>query len=188
MRDNIQRAIQALAYTNAFWRDVAIFCAAALLYFLVVAWFVAVYLQRQRLTFAVVLRVALLFGLSYVIAKVAGHVIVDPRPYLVQQIVPLIPLAHDNGFPSDHSLLAWALALSLVWLGPSSIWPFVLGAILVMLGRLGIAAHHSLDVGGSALIVLVIALILGRLPMPKGWDRPLLRHHRWPRFLRVSEE
>lgn len=187
MRDTIQQSIQTLTYANTFWRDVAIFCAAALLYVLVLAWIVAVYLQRRRITSAVVLRVVLLFGLSYVVARLAGHVIIDPRPYVVQQIPPLIPLAHDNGFPSDHALLAWALVLSLVWLGPSVIWPFGAGAVLVMLGRLGIAAHHTLDVGGSALIVLFIALILGRLPMPAGWDRPLLRHRRWPRFLRVPE-
>jgi membrane-associated phospholipid phosphatase len=185
--DTFQQAIQALAYANPFWRAAAIFCAAVLLYLLVLAWVAAVYLQRRRLTMGVVARVVLLFGLSYGVAKLAGHVILDPRPYLVQQIAPLIPLAHDNGFPSDHSLLAWALALSLIWLAPPFVWPFAAGAVLVMLGRLGIAAHHTLDVGGSALIVLVVALLVARLPLPAGWHRPLLRHPRWPRYLRVPE-
>jgi membrane-associated phospholipid phosphatase len=185
MTDFVQRGAQTLAYTDDLTRNVAIFFAGKLVFVLVIAWLLVVLRQRSRITPASVIRLVLLLGVSYIGAKLVSHVVSDPRPYLVQHIQPLIPLSTDNGFPSDHSLLAWALAISLVWFAPSAVWPFVVGAILVMLGRLGVAAHHTVDVTGSALIVIVVALIVSRLPLPDQWEQRLFADRRWPAFLRV---
>jgi membrane-associated phospholipid phosphatase len=140
---------------------------------------------QERISVASTLRTVLVFGVSYVAAKAMSHVISDPRPYIVQHIQPLLPLAHDNGFPSDHSLLAWALALSLIWLAPGAVWPFVVGAVLVMLGRLGVAAHHTLDVAGSAAIVFVVAGLVALPRWPAAWRLPIFADRRWPTFLRL---
>jgi membrane-associated phospholipid phosphatase len=185
MHDQIQRSVQAFAYTDGLTRDAAIVCAAVLVFLLAAAWIVTVYRARAGITVAATARTVLLLGVAYVLAKALGHVISDPRPYVVQHIQPLIPLAHDNGFPSDHALLAWALALSLCWLAPAAVAPFAVGAVLVMFGRLGVAAHHTLDVAGSALIVAAVALLLTLLPLPARWERPLFAHPAWPGFLRV---
>jgi len=40
-------------------------------------------------------------------------------------------------------------------------------------GRLGVGAHHTIDVLGSVLIVVVVAAVSGALPLPDAWDRPL---------------
>lgn len=185
MHDVFQRSVQSLAYTDALTRAFAVFCAAVLLFLLIAAWLIVVFRQRARVSLASGLRTALLFGVSYVAAKLISHVVSDPRPYIVQHIQPLLPLAHDNGFPSDHSLLAWALVFSLVWLAPAAVWPFVVGALFVMLGRLGVAAHHTLDVTGSAAIVFVVAGLVALLRWPAAWRRPIFADHRWPAFLRV---
>jgi membrane-associated phospholipid phosphatase len=185
MTDFVQRGVQTLAYTDGLTRHIAVFFAGKLVFVLAIAWLLVVFWQRSRITPASVIRLVLLLAVSYVAAKLVSHVVIDPRPYLVQHIKPLIQLSTDNGFPSDHSLLAWALAISLVWFAPSAVWPFVVGAILVMLGRLGVAAHHTLDVTGSALIVVVVALIVSRLPVPEQWDQRLFADRRWPAFLRV---
>lgn len=186
MTDIVQRSAQTLAYTNGFTRHVAIFFAGNLVFVLVIAWLIVVFRHRTRITPASVIRLGLLLAASYIAAKLVSYAVIDPRPYLVQHIQPLIPLSTDNGFPSDHSLLAWALAISLVWFAPAEVWPFVAGGILVMLGRLGVAAHHTLDVTGSALTVVVVALIVSRLPLPDRWWQRLFAHRRWPAFLRVS--
>ena len=185
MHDVIQRTIQNLAYGDSSTKALAVFCAAVLLFLLMAAWLVVVYRNRARVSIASGVRTLLLFGVSYLVAKAISHVVNDPRPYIVQHIQPLIPLAHDNGFPSDHSLLAWALVFSLVWLAPAAVWPFVIGALLVMLGRLGVAAHHTLDVGGSAAIVFVVAGLVALLRWPTGWRRPIFADGRWPAFLRL---
>lgn len=185
MTDEIQRAVQSLAYANGLTRAIAVFCAQDLVFVLVVAWLPVVYHHRARLTPATVTRLLALLAASYLAAKLISHVVNDPRPYLVQHIEPLLPLARDNGFPSDHALLAWALAVSLVWLVPGAVGPFVVGAVVVMLARLGVAAHHTLDVAGSAAIVLVVALALTRLPLPEAWNRSLFADPRLPPVLRI---
>jgi len=34
--------------------------------------------------------------LAFLIAKALGHVVSDPRPYIIAHTRPLIPLPHDN--------------------------------------------------------------------------------------------
>ncbi len=46
--------------------------------------------------------------LMYLLLIVAGWVYFDPRPFAVDNFVPLIPHDTDNGFPSDHTLLCSA--------------------------------------------------------------------------------
>jgi len=71
------------------------------------------------------------------------QVTVTPRPYLVTHTRPLIPTSHDNGFPSDHTLLAAALTASLWWIDRRWLGAFALGTLLVLVGRLGVGAHHT---------------------------------------------
>lgn len=174
MHDVVQQAVQTFTYQHVLTRDLAVFFAGILLFVMGLVWVLAVVQQRAAITLVTVARVILLFAVSYVAAKVLGHVVADPRPYVVQHITPLMSLSKDNGFPSDHSLLAAALTVSLAWFAPRLVLPFTLGTVLVMLGRLGVAAHHTEDVLGSVIIVLIVALIVSMLPMPTSWRKPIL--------------
>src|SRR5438094_5755052 len=149
MRDVIQQAVQALASHDVVAREVAILCAVVVLYLLVLAWLAIVARQQARLTVATAGHVVVLGVLAYLLAKVIGYLIVDPRPYLVYHVRPLIPVGHDNGFPSDHTLLAAVLTASLWWIDRRLLLAFTAGTVLVLLGRLGIGAHHTIDVLGS---------------------------------------
>jgi undecaprenyl-diphosphatase len=153
---------------------VAILCATVVVYLLVLAWLADVARQQARLTLATAGHVVVLGVLAYLLAKVLGHLIVDPRPYLVEHVRPLIPVAHDNGFPSDHTLLAAVLTASLWWIDRRLLPAFAVGTALVLLGRLGIAAHHTIDVLGSVSIATVAALVSLRVRLPTAWNRPLL--------------
>lgn len=86
----------------------------------------------------------------------------------------LIPVSHDNGFPSDHTLLAAALTASLWWIDRRLLLAFAGGTLLVMLGRLGVGVHHTLDVLGAVGIAAVAAVVVRAVPLPATWDRPLL--------------
>jgi membrane-associated phospholipid phosphatase len=44
----------------------------------------------------------------------------------------------------------------------------------MLIGRLGVGAHHTLDVLGSLAIAVVAALVAALLPLPAAWRRPLL--------------
>ncbi len=174
MRDTLQRALEVLALHNGAAWLVLVFCAAWLVYLLGLAWLVVALRRLRSLSWRTVARVVALGVLAVVGSKVLTHVIIDPRPYLVTHTRPLIPTSHDNGFPSDHTLLAAALTASLWWIDRRWLGAFALGTLLVLLGRLGVGAHHTLDVVGSVVIAAVAALIVGALPLPASWRTPLL--------------
>ena len=174
MQDAIEQAVYALASHNVVAREVVILCAAVVVYLLVLAWLAVVARQQARLTLATTGHVVVLGVLAYLLAKVLGHLIADPRPYLVDHVRPLIPVAHDNGFPSDHTLLAAVLTASLWWIDRRLLLAFAVGTVLVLLGRLGIAAHHTIDVLGSVGTATVAALVSLRVRLPAAWNRPLL--------------
>lgn len=89
---------------------------------------------------------------SLVLAKLSGLVIHDPRPFVQGHFVPLISHAADNGFPSDHTLLAAFLGFA-VWT-----WRRYWGGLLLMvalligLSRMYVGIHHSWDILGSFVI------------------------------------
>jgi membrane-associated phospholipid phosphatase len=174
MHDVIQQGVQTLASQNTATRDVTIFCATLLVYLLGLAWAVVVIYQRATLTVATLGRIVVLGVLAYLLSRVLTSIIIDPRPYIVAHTRPLIPLAHDNGFPSDHVLLAAFLAASLWWINRRLLPAFVGGMLLVLLGRLGVGAHHTLDVLGSIAIVGVAACVTLAIPLPAIGHKPLL--------------
>jgi len=174
VHDVIQQGVQALATQNTVTREVAVLCATVVIVLLAAVWLVVALRHRRTLTLATAARIVALAVLALLLAKVFTHVVSDPRPYLVDHVAPLTPLSRDNGFPSDHTLLAAVLAASLWWIDRRLIVPFAVGAVLVMLGRLGVGAHHTIDVLGSVAITLVAALIVRALPVPAPWSAPLL--------------
>lgn len=97
--------------------------------------------------------------LSYVFAKIGASIYSDPRPFTVDHVKPLISHAPDNGFPSDHALLAAAIVAAVLYLSPVWTIPFVILGILVDWARVGTGVHHLVDVLGSAVFVAIAMLI-----------------------------
>jgi len=174
MHDTVQQGLQTLASQHVVARDVIIVCAAAVVYIMAAAWLVVVARRRAWLTVRTVVRLAALGILAYAVSKVLTGVVADPRPYLVEHVRPLISVARDNGFPSDHTLLAAFLTATLWWLDRRALAAFAVGTVLVMAGCLGIGAHHTIDVLGAVGIVAAAALVASALPLPAAWNRPLL--------------
>jgi len=174
MNDVLQQAAQSFALHSDVTRAIAVFCAQWLLFVLVAVWLLAGLAHLRDLTPSTLVRIIALAAVSYALAKVLNHVVSDPRPYLVEHTQPLAPVSADNGFPSDHTLAAAALTASLWWIDRRILPVLAVGTLLVMFGRLGVEAHHTLDVVGSVAIVAVVAVIVGMLPAPAAWNRPLL--------------
>ncbi len=101
--------------------------------------------------------------LAYIISKILGRFIYDPRPFVVEHIKPLIAHAADNGFPSDHTLLTMTIA-SIVFVHNRKLG-IMLAIMSITIGTARIAAqiHHPLDIVGSIAIATgatVIALMV----------------------------
>lgn len=126
---------------------------AKYLYLAVLAVAAVVWLTRPRpekLPLAIVTVVAGVFGLLLI--KLAGGLYVDPRPFVVEHVTPLVPHAPDNGFPSDHTALTLVVALSVALF--SWRWGVLLVALALAVGaaRIAVGIHHPVDVLASVVI------------------------------------
>jgi len=173
LHDAIQQNLENLAVRNAIARPIIILCAVALVYLLAAGWLLVLARRQDRLSWAMVARIVGMGVLAYLASKVLSAYVIDPRPYLVTHTHPLIATARDNGFPSDHVLLVAWLAASLWWIDRRWAPAFAAGVVLVMIGRLGVGAHHTLDVLGSVVIVTVAALVVRAIPLPTRWSTAL---------------
>ena len=100
------------------------------------------------------------FPLAYIMSKILSVIIIDPRPYLVEHIQPLIHASTDNGFPSDHTLLTMAIA-SVIFIYHKKMGIF-LGALSVCIGMARVLSyvHHPLDIIGSIVISITSTFII----------------------------
>jgi undecaprenyl-diphosphatase len=97
--------------------------------------------------------------LSYAFARLGGALYHDPRPFTTSHVPPLIPHAPDNGFPSDHALLAAALVALVAMVDLRWALPMAILAVLIDWARVGAGLHHGIDVVGSSLFVALATLI-----------------------------
>lgn len=102
------------------------------------------------------------------VAFALNHVYDDPRPFIVGHFIPLIPHNPDNGFPSDHVLLASAVAALITvfhrWLG-AVLWVI---AVFVAISRVYVGVHHPVDVIASILISISVLTVVNSLLTGKG--------------------
>lgn len=144
--------------------DLTIFAAKYLVFIEAAVALGAVAFALYRQPRPEVLRWLIAAGIAGVMAEVftqiGGALYSDPRPFAAGHFHPLIPHAADNGFPSDHALLAAFLVACVVLIRLWVVVPVVavLG-VLVDWARVGAGIHHPVDVIGSAVFVAVGAVI-----------------------------
>ena len=132
--------------------------------------------KLQLAVAAVIAAVAVLIAV-----KVSGAIWADPRPFVVDGRPPLIPHAADNGFPSDHTTLATAIAV--VVLSVRRRWGAALLLLALALGLARVAAHvhHVPDIIGGIVIgalCAAVGVLLARRVVAYLDDRGALRRPR----------
>ena len=92
------------------------------------------------------------FLLITLVGKTLGFIISSPRPFVTENIQPLIDHAANNGFPSAYTLITIAIA-SVIFAYNNKLG-IVLFAIALLVGTARVLAYivHPIDIIGSALI------------------------------------
>ncbi len=113
--------------------------------------------QKKLLIFGIIV-----LPLTYIAAKISGLFYYDPRPFVVGHFAPLLPHAADNGFPSDHVLLGSAVSAVVFYLNKK--WGALLFLLTILVGAARVAAgiHHAIDILGSIVIAIAIAIIVAK--------------------------
>ncbi len=142
--------------------NLVIFCAKYLIFVVILVvisvWFLADTKTKKQLAIAVIAA-----GIAALILdKLAGALYFHHRPFVVNNVQPLIPHGNDNGFPSEHTLLASTLA-TIIYFYRRQIGLAMFGlAIIVGTGRVLAHVHWVIDVVGG-LILGILAGYIGHV-------------------------
>lgn len=102
-------------------------------------------------------------GLSLGLAKIGAKLYYDTRPFVTSHLTPYFSHAADNGFPSDHTLLASFLGF-IVWRYNRRAGSLLLGlAVLIGLSRVIAGVHHLSDIVGSFIFAFIGAWLANGL-------------------------
>ena len=138
-----------------------IFCGTYLIW--VVALIGFIYLIQSHKRKRIALFAVVVLPATYIIGKIVGIFWYDPLPFVQNGTTPLIAHAANNGFPSDHMLLAGAIAsVVFAYNRPLGILLWVL-AIIIGVARVLAGVHHPVDVIAAAIVALVVAWISWRV-------------------------
>ncbi len=96
---------------------------------------------------------------AFILAKLAGLVITDPRPFVNGHVMPLFPHTPDNGFPSDHTTFGTTLAFISFFYARK--WGLVVIPVAILIGAARVFAHvhHWSDIIGGIAVGLIAATI-----------------------------
>jgi len=132
-----------------------IFAADYLLYLLGLIFLLLIlFSEKSRQAATLKIFIAALF-IGFVIALVGGRLFYDPRPFVVEHVKPLVAHNSDNGFPSDHTLLAMTIALTVLINDKKLGSSLLVAALLIGLARVLAKVHHPVDILGSVLIAVL---------------------------------
>lgn len=111
--------------------------------------------------------------LSLILAKVASMLWYNPRPFVVGNFTPLIPHAADNGFPSDHVLLASFLGWTILRYSKKIGIGVLVVAAIIGISRVMAGVHHPIDVIGSFVVsgLVVGLMVLAEYLIKRRMDR-----------------
>lgn len=136
----------------------AIFVAQYLYIFVLILGAIYFFTRPKRVMKSMLICGVIVAPLAFIISRIAQLFYYDPRPFVVGHFTPLIAHAADNGFPSDHMLLASAVAMIVSFY--SKKWGIVFWALALLIGwaRVFVGVHHWTDIIGSVVINLVAGL------------------------------
>lgn len=129
--------------------SVIIFVAKYVIYGMFIAAAVFFFaLQRER-KLALALYGVITAGVAFSLSRLLGSFIYTDRPFVTEHITPLLEHAVNNGFPSDHTLAAAAIAVTVFLVSKKWGGVFFVAAIAVGSARVLAHVHNVVDIVGG---------------------------------------
>lgn len=149
-------------------RFIAQYLIVAIVAGVVVAWFMAPKVNRWRITLSVITAGII----ALVLSRIASRLYYDPRPFVTEHVQPLFYHAPDNGFPSDHSLLAMALTATIYFFNKKLAGVMLILTVLIGVARVLAKVHSPLDIG-AAWVIGIVGAVAGYYLVDYYWTRRL---------------
>ena len=101
--------------------------------------------------------------IALLVAALLKSVFHTARPFIVQGLTPLtLTVPSDAAFPSSHTAMAFALAIT-VWLHDRKVgWIYLIWALFVGIARILANVHYPIDIWGGAILGIITAFGLER--------------------------
>ncbi len=105
---------------------------------------------------------------SWVIALLVKEFFPTIRPFIANGAEVLtLTIPRDAAFPSEHTTLAFALAVTVFLHDRRVGWFFLAGAFLVGISRVMANVHYPIDIIGGALLGTIVAVIIEKTHFSK---------------------
>lgn len=130
--------------------------SAKYLYLIAILIAALVWLRTAKKIKLEILKLAIVnLPISFILGRIAGLIFYNPRPFIAENIMPLMPHAADNGFPSDHTLLIATIAFCIISYNKRYGIILLIFALVVGLSRVIAKIHYPLDILGSFIISFI---------------------------------
>lgn len=93
--------------------------------------------------------------IAIVLARVGSSLFYDTRPFVANHVAPLFAHGNDNGFPSDHTLIAALIAATIITVSKKWGTTLLVCAILIGASRVLAHVHSPIDILGSLGMVAI---------------------------------
>ena len=132
--------------------NLVIFLAKYLIFIVVLMVFGAWFQAKAKIRWQLGLSVFLAIIVAIILGRLAAKLYFHPRPFITNGTVPLIAHGNDNGFPSDHTLVAATLAAVVYFYHRRLGIILMVLALLVGVGRVWAHVHWPIDIAGGLII------------------------------------
>lgn len=139
------------------------FLASFLIYFLfaglAILWFIDGRIKREQVVHTLF---ACLF--ACIVAALIKHFFPTIRPFVLNgRGADVVLRPTDGSFPSEHTVIAFALAVTVFMHDRKTGWWFLILALLIGVARVIANVHYPVDIVGGAFLGTIVAVVVEKL-------------------------
>lgn len=134
---------------------------------LIVLWFIDGRIRKEQVIHAL-LAGLIAWGVAFFIKRAFPTL----RPFMINgRDVDVLFRPTDSAFPSEHTVLAFSLAITIFLHDKKVGWWYLLGALLIGVFRVLANVHYPIDIIGGALIGTLVAVMVEKIHVFKLFDK-----------------